>query len=137
MTTAQGHQCFSKLRRGRERDRDERMKKGKEKEKGFPIFRLQPARARWCSLTRSCSLAYVLALCTRERMRPCSHTSANERGFLSFATSLATSPLPILRSSLLSLPPSFPPSGPRGRQEAVTAWQRALLHINFFPSSAL
>ena len=35
------------------------------------------------------------------------------------------------------LPFSLSLSGPRGRQEAVTAWQRALLHINFFPSSAI
>lgn len=103
----------------------EEKKKKKKGKKRIAYFSFQSARIR----------VFVDPL-LRARLRArLVHARGNARGFLSFPTSslCPSSVSCLLLSSLLSLSLS----GPRGRQEAVTAWQRALLHINFFPSSAI
>lgn len=97
-----------------------------EKKRKLPIFRFNPLAVFVDPLLRARLRARLL------HARENAHTSA----VFSLFPPLSPSPCPssvssLLLSSLLSL------SGPRGCQEAVTAWQRALLHINFFPSSAI
>ena len=119
-------QTGSKLLRGggnEGRKKEEEEEERKEKDCLFFVSIRSHSSVRWPAPARS----PTCSPCARER--ECARFSLFSHLF----------PLPILRF----LSPSFFPSlslslsGPRGRQEAVTAWQRALLHINFFPSSAI
>ena len=121
-------QTGSKLLRGggnEGRKKEEEEEERKEKDCLFFVSIRSHSSVRWPAPARS----PTCSPCARER------ECARARGFLSFPTSslCPSSVSCLLLSSLLSLSLS----GPRGRQEAVTAWQRALLHINFFPSSAI